>query len=104
MKSEPYVLNPNAPIARYWGKPLYNVATVPALALTEEAKERHRIFALLLFALMRRFFNGNKNGSRGHYPWREKQRDDDGRYSGTDYLGGNGCQGDGAASDSRIRD
>lgn len=89
MKLEPYVLNPNAPIAKYWERPLYNVATLPALDLAEEAKERHRIFALLLFALMRRFFNGNKNGSRGNYPWRQKQRDDDGRYTGTDYLGHN---------------
>jgi tRNA(Arg) A34 adenosine deaminase TadA len=89
MTPRPYVLNPNAPIAKYWEKPLYNVATVPALALTEEAKERHRIFALLLFALVRRFFNGNKNGSRGIYLWREKQRDDDGRYTGSDYLGHN---------------
>lgn len=89
MAPKPYVLNPNAPIAKYWEKPLYKVATVPALHLAEEAKERHRIFALLLFALMRRFFNGNKNGPRGNYPWREKQRDNDGRYVGTDYLGHN---------------
>jgi len=85
----PYVLNPNAAIARLWDKPLYTVATVPPLNLREEMKERHRLFALLLFALMRRFFNGNKNGSRGTYPWREKQREDDGRYSGSEYLGHN---------------
>jgi magnesium chelatase subunit ChlI-like protein len=81
---KPYVLNPNAAIAKYWEKPLSTVATVPPLNLGEEAKERHRIFSLLLFALMRRFFNGNKNGSRGTYPWREKQREDDGRYTGSD--------------------
>lgn len=86
---KPYVLNPNSPIAKNWEKPLYTVATVPALNLHEEAKERHRIFALLLFALMRRFFNGNKNGSRGTYPWREQQREDDGRYIGSEYLGHN---------------
>jgi tRNA(Arg) A34 adenosine deaminase TadA len=86
---KPYVLNPKAPIARNWEKPLYIVATVPALNLAEEIKERHRIYALLLFALMRRFFNGNKNGLRGEYPWREKQKDDEGRYIGGDYLGHN---------------
>lgn len=86
---QPYVLNPNAAIAKYWEKPLYTVATVPPISLLKELKERHRIFALLLFALMRRFFNGNKNGSRGTYPWREKQREDDGRYAGGDYLGHN---------------
>jgi len=86
---KPYVLNPNAPIAKYWEKPLYSVATVPPLDLGYETRERHRIFALLLFALMRRFFNGNKNGSRGIYPWREKQRDNDSRYAGNDYLGHN---------------
>jgi tRNA(Arg) A34 adenosine deaminase TadA len=86
---KPYVLNPNAAIAKYWEKPLSTVATVPPLNLGEEAKERHRIFSLLVFALMRRFFNGNKNGSRGTYPWREKQREEDGRYTGSEYLGHN---------------
>jgi tRNA(Arg) A34 adenosine deaminase TadA len=38
---------------------------------------------------MRRFYNGNKNGSRGTYHWREKQREEDGRYRGGDYLGHN---------------
>jgi tRNA(Arg) A34 adenosine deaminase TadA len=85
----PYVLNPHVPITRYWEQPLSAVASVPALNLLEEEKERHRIFALLLFALVRRFFNGNKSGSGGIYPWREKQREQDGRYRGGDYLGHN---------------
>jgi tRNA(Arg) A34 adenosine deaminase TadA len=43
-----------------------------------------------LFGLMKRFFNGNRNGPRGQYPWRENQLDDDkARYTGSDYLGHN---------------
>lgn len=87
--SKPYVLDPNLPIATHWDKPLSSVASLAPLTLTDAEKERHRIYALLLFALMRRYFNGNKNGSLGEYPWREKQRDTDGRYQGGDYLGHN---------------
>lgn len=86
---EPYVLSKNAPIARKWASPLSEVATLGPLGATEQEKERHRIHSLLLFALMRRYFNGNRNGPRGTYPWREKQREDDGRYAGGDYLGHN---------------
>jgi len=87
--STPYVLDPNLPIAKQWDKPLSGVAALSPLDLCDEEKERHRIYALLLFVLMRRYFNGNKNGSQGEYPWREKQRDPDGRYQGGDYLGHN---------------
>lgn len=86
---EPYVLSKNAPIARKWTSPLSEVATLGPLGATEQEKERHRIHSLLLFALMRRYFNGNRNGPRGTYPWRENQREDDGRYAGGDYLGHN---------------
>jgi tRNA(Arg) A34 adenosine deaminase TadA len=87
--AKPYVLDPNLPIAKSWDLPLSNVASLPVLALGDEEKERHRIYSLALFALMRRYFNGNKNGPSGQYPWRAKQRQPDGRYAGGDYLGHN---------------
>lgn len=86
---EPYVLSKNAPIAKKWESPLREVATVPPLEATAQEKERHRIYSLLLLSLMRRYFNGNRNGPRGVYPWRTGQREDDGRYAGGDYLGHN---------------
>lgn len=87
---KPYVLAPNAPIAKKWDRPLKEVATLPPYKASAEEKERHRIYSLMLFGLMKRFFNGNKNGARGQYPWRETQLDDDkARYRGGDYLGHN---------------
>jgi tRNA(Arg) A34 adenosine deaminase TadA len=44
--------------------------------LTEEgAKERHQIYCYLLMKLIVRFWNGNKRGPVGAYPWRAKQID-----------------------------
>lgn len=40
-------------------------------------------------ALVYRYWNGNKRGAAGEYPWRPRQRLSDGRYSGGDYLGHN---------------
>lgn len=86
----PYVLRPDAPIATKWNKPLSEVATVPKFETTPEERERHQIYSLMLFGLMARFFNGNKKGPRGKYPWRTKQLEDDGaRYKGGEYLGHN---------------
>jgi tRNA(Arg) A34 adenosine deaminase TadA len=85
----PYVLDPSLPIAKQWDRPLSEVAGLPPLGLADEAKERHRIFSLCLFTVMRQYFNGNSHGSKGEYPWRVKQREPDGRYTGSDYLGHN---------------
>lgn len=40
-------------------------------------------------ALVACYWNGNKRGSEGEYPWRPKQRDPRGFYGGGDYLGHN---------------
>lgn len=65
------------------------------LSITEEAKERHRIFSLLLMSLVYRKWNGNKYGEVGSYgEWRDKQLlgengEDERIYSGGSYLGHN---------------
>jgi tRNA(Arg) A34 adenosine deaminase TadA len=41
---------------------------------SEAVKERHRIYSLLLMALIVRFWNGNNNGPMGIYPQREGQK------------------------------
>jgi tRNA(Arg) A34 adenosine deaminase TadA len=70
---------PTDPLARYW---LKNVSHLIDVKLPQElslaaAQERHRIYALLLMALVVRFWNGNNNGPLGDYPFREDQKDTD---------------------------
>jgi len=74
------VLDAKDPLAQYWQKQLCEVAEakldVSAPELTNEGvKERHRIYCRLLMALIRRFWNGNKSGPLGVYPWRERQKE-----------------------------
>jgi tRNA(Arg) A34 adenosine deaminase TadA len=52
-------------------------------------RERHRLYSLLLMALVHYYWNGNKRGREGEYPWRQKQRLQNGLYKGGDYLGHN---------------
>jgi tRNA(Arg) A34 adenosine deaminase TadA len=66
------------PIRKYWNRPLNEIVeinpadTAPELA-TEAGKERHKIYCYLLMKLIVRFWNGNKRGPLGSYPWRAKQ-------------------------------
>lgn len=75
----PPVLDPKAPLASYWQKPVHELASVdpikacPELA-SESIKERHRIYSLLLLSLIARFWNGNKYGPEGTYPFRKNQK------------------------------
>jgi hypothetical protein len=70
---------PGDPLAQYWRKNvshLIDVQTPPELS-QEQVRERHRIYALLLMALVARFWNGNNNGPLGSYPFREAQKTTD---------------------------
>jgi tRNA(Arg) A34 adenosine deaminase TadA len=58
----------------WWAKPVGELATVPPPPFSEEEKERHRIYAILLMALVERYWNGNKYGAQGEYPFRKNQR------------------------------
>jgi tRNA(Arg) A34 adenosine deaminase TadA len=67
------------PLAQYWQKTvsdLIQVKLTPELA-NEVVKERHRIYSMLLMALIVRFWNGNNNGPLGIYPQRENQKASD---------------------------
>jgi tRNA(Arg) A34 adenosine deaminase TadA len=67
---------PGDPLAQFWPKTVSHLIDVhlpPELAL-EAVQERHRIFSLLLMALIVRFWNGNNNGPVGIYPQRESQK------------------------------
>jgi tRNA(Arg) A34 adenosine deaminase TadA len=79
-KEAPPGFRDQTPIRDYWSRPLNEVVDVDlrraAPELTEEgAKERHQIYCYLLMKLIVRFWNGNKRGPVGAYPWRAKQID-----------------------------
>jgi tRNA(Arg) A34 adenosine deaminase TadA len=58
----------------YWGHPVSEFATVDPAPLDRGAKERHRIFSLLLMSIVYNYWNGNKYGETGDYgSWRERQ-------------------------------
>jgi tRNA(Arg) A34 adenosine deaminase TadA len=62
----------------------------PAAAIEPECLERHRIYALLLMAITRWYWNGNKRGRRGVYGLNPTEAAGDvGNYLGADYLGHN---------------
>jgi tRNA(Arg) A34 adenosine deaminase TadA len=98
------------PLAYYWKRPVSELVTVTPPAFEPGARERHKIHALLLMALVRRWFNGNMLGAAtGVYPRRGKQllvmlpKDGAGVYAGGDYVGHNiaalAVDGDGAVID-----
>ena len=101
--SKPPVMGPQEPLAQYWDKPVSQLCALADNAVTPEEKERHRIYCLLLMSLVANFWNGNKRGQEGDYPWRPKQRRPDGIYGGGQYLGHNiaclGVDGDGHVID-----
>jgi len=64
------------PLELNWKKPLGEVVNLPPdPGLTAEWAERHRLYSTLVLALVSTYWNGNKRGDRGLYPWREGQRD-----------------------------
>ena len=66
------------PVKEYWNKRLRDIVNIdymkdaPELA-DEAARERHRIYSYLLMKLIVRFWNGNKRGPIGNYPFRQQQ-------------------------------
>lgn len=69
-------------LAVYWDRPLSDLAQVEVSPITGEQAERHRIYSLLTMALVRAYWNGNKYGAEGEYPWRAKQKKPNGSYEG----------------------
>lgn len=77
-KEAPPGFKDQEPIKLYWNKPLNEIVDIDlsraAPELSEEgARERHLIYCYLLMKLVVRFWNGNKRGPFGAYPWRVKQ-------------------------------
>jgi tRNA(Arg) A34 adenosine deaminase TadA len=72
-----------------WEARVKDLVLLPVPELSDEQKERHLIYCYLLMALVAHYWNGNKRGRLGTYPWREGQKGPDGQYAGGDYLGHN---------------
>lgn len=77
----------------YWDRALSETASVPSSISDPGQVERHRIYSLLTMALISAYWNGNKYGAEGEYPWRAEQRRSEGLYrgdaAGDRYLGHN---------------
>jgi tRNA(Arg) A34 adenosine deaminase TadA len=73
----------------FWDAQVKDLVLLPTPTLSEEQKERHILYSLVLMALVAHYWNGNKRGRAGTYPWREKQKGHGGEYIGGDYLGHN---------------
>lgn len=76
-------------LGHYWNQTVSALASVEPQAFAPDAAERHRIYSLLTLALIHAYFNGNKNGPDGDYPWRAGQRRANDTYAGGTYLGHN---------------
>jgi tRNA(Arg) A34 adenosine deaminase TadA len=79
----------SGPLNDLWDMPVKDLILLSTPTLSAAQIERHLLYCDLLMALLAQYWNGNKRGSLGTYPWREKQRGPDGEYLGGDYLGHN---------------
>jgi tRNA(Arg) A34 adenosine deaminase TadA len=59
-------------LEHYWDLKVSELATLHEPGPGPEDQERHRIFALMLMGLVHEYWNGNKNGRAGRYPWNEE--------------------------------
>ena len=82
-------------ITYYWNRPLSELVDIGVYTATPAEMERHRVYANLVLALLHGYFNGNKEGEVGEYPWQPSQRiagsGTKSLYAGGRYLGHNIC-------------
>lgn len=79
--------NPN--LAKYWNKPVSELVALRPSAIGGEQQERHRLYALLLMALVYHYWNGSKRGRAGTYPLNASATPGGSNYFENDYLGHN---------------
>ncbi|HEV3304456.1 MAG TPA: deaminase [Planctomycetaceae bacterium] len=74
----------------YLNGPVRDLIAEPTVPIPPEVAERHRIYALLLMAIARWYWNPNKRGRLGVYPLNPSLAAGDiGNYLDKDYLGHN---------------
>jgi tRNA(Arg) A34 adenosine deaminase TadA len=79
-------------LPKFIDKSVAELITLPLLSLSPAEQERHRIYSLMLMALVFHYWNGNKKGRLGTYPLNESSAVDNGkhrRFLEGDYLGHN---------------
>ena len=74
-------------LCEYWDRPVSELATLREPGPNPAEQERHRIYSLMLMALVHEYWNGNKRGRAGEYPWNEQW--DAGPHLAEDYRGHN---------------
>ncbi|HEY0098582.1 MAG TPA: deaminase [Pyrinomonadaceae bacterium] len=79
----------NERLKYYLDKPVRELIALDAKPLSPGQKERHRLYSLTLMTLVHHYWNGNKYGRDGEYPWNEPADAEDGKYLNRDYLGHN---------------
>ena len=93
--ASPAATGPDDPVVHYWNKPFSELVEITPYSASPAEMERHRIYANLVLALLHGYFNGNKDGETGEYPWSPQQRiggsSTKSLYQGGRYLGHNIC-------------
>ena len=79
----------NERLEYYLDRTVRELIALDSKPLPPEQKERHRLYALALMSLVHHYWNGNKNGRGGEYPWNESTDIDGDHYLDRDYLGHN---------------
>jgi tRNA(Arg) A34 adenosine deaminase TadA len=79
----------NRRLKEYWDGPVKDLVALDEAPLEDGAKERHRLFGLLTFALLHHYFCGNKFGRGGTYPHNDPTDAADGPFLDADYVGHN---------------
>jgi hypothetical protein len=60
-------------LGAYLDKPVSELVDLDPISIPPGQQERHRIYLLLLMALVHHYRNGNKRGRSGLYPWNENR-------------------------------
>jgi tRNA(Arg) A34 adenosine deaminase TadA len=79
----------DGPLRERWSEPLGAIASLAPLDLDEGQAERHRIYCLLLMAVLEHYWTPLKRGRRGRYPWCASAAPEAGPPLDPDYLGHN---------------
>lgn len=79
----------NEILLKYWNKTVSELATRQRNNISEEQKERHRLYSLLALAATHYYWNGDKRGKDGRYPMNVPVTNASPKYMKGDYLGHN---------------
>lgn len=79
----------NEKLNSYWDKPVKELVNRKANVISDEQKERHRLYSLLSMAVTHYFWNGYKEGKEGDYPQNVEVNKLSNPYLKGDYYGHN---------------